>query len=107
MIEKDKLMFMVFIDLEKAYDNVCREKLWRTVFEYGIRGRLLRSIKALYAGGRARVKVEGMESKWFGVRKGVGQGCTLSPWLFNAFMDNVVRKQGESVSGKWYSPQAQ
>ena len=24
MIEKDRVMFMVFIDLEKAYDNVCR-----------------------------------------------------------------------------------
>ena len=81
MIEKDKLMFMVFIDLEKAYDNVCREKL-----------RLLRSIKALYEGGRARVKVEVMESKCFGVSKGVRQECTLSPWLFNAFMDNVVRE---------------
>ena len=48
MIEKDKVMFMVFIALEKVYDNVCREKLWRTLFEYGIRGRLLRSIRALY-----------------------------------------------------------
>ena len=28
MIEKDRVMFMAFIDLEKAYDNVCREKLW-------------------------------------------------------------------------------
>ena len=93
MIEKDKVMFMVFIDLEKAYNNnVCREKLWITLFEYGIRGRLLRSIKALYEGGRARVKVEGMESKWFRVYKGVRQGCTLLPWLFNVFMDNVVRE---------------
>ncbi len=92
MIKKDKVMFMVFIDLEKAYDNVCREKLWRILFEYGIRRRLLRSIKALYEGGRARVKVEGMGSKWFGVRKGVRQGCTLSPWLFNVFIDNVVRE---------------
>ena len=33
-----------------------------------------------------------MESKWFGVHKGVRQGCTLSPWLFNVFMDNVVRE---------------
>ena len=33
-----------------------------------------------------------MESKWFGVRKGVRQGCTLSPWLFNVFIDNVVRE---------------
>ena len=27
MIEKDRVMFMVFNDLEKAYDNVGREKL--------------------------------------------------------------------------------
>ena len=92
MIEKDKVMFMVFIDLEKAYDNVCREKLWRVLFDYGVRGRLLRSVKALYEGGRARVKVEGMESQWFGVHKGVRQGCTLSPWLFNVFIDNVVKE---------------
>ena len=26
------------------------------------------------------------------VRKGVKQGCTLLPWLFNVFMDNVVRE---------------
>ena len=36
-----------------------REKLWRVLLEYGVRGSLLRSIKALYEGGRARVKVEG------------------------------------------------
>ncbi len=35
----------------------------RILFEYGIRGRLLRSITGLYQGGRARVKVKGMESK--------------------------------------------
>ena len=92
MIEKGRVMFMVFIDLEKAYDNVCREKLWRVLSGYGVRGRLLRSIKALYEGGRARVKVEGMESQGFRVRKGVRQGCTLSPWLFNVFIDKVVKE---------------
>ena len=66
MIEKDRAMVMVFIDLEKACDNVCRKKLWRVLFDYGVRGRLLRSVKALYEGGRARVKVQGVESQWFG-----------------------------------------
>ena len=61
---------MILFDLEKAYDNVCREKLWRILVEYGVRRKLLRSIKALYEGGRARVKVEGMESWWFRVCKG-------------------------------------
>ena len=63
MIVQDRVMFMVFIDLEKVYDNVCREKLWRVLFDYVVRGRLLRSVKALYEGGRARVKVQGMESQ--------------------------------------------
>ena len=37
LIEKDRAMFMVFIDLEKVYDNVCRKKLWRVLFDYGVR----------------------------------------------------------------------
>ena len=27
-IEKDKEAYMTFVDLEKVYDNVSREKLW-------------------------------------------------------------------------------
>ena len=34
-IEKDK-MYMAFVDLEKAYDNVSREKLWKVLDEYGV-----------------------------------------------------------------------
>ena len=42
----------------------------------------------------ATVKVEGMESHWFRVYKGVRQECTLSPWLFNVFIDNAVKEAG-------------
>ena len=36
------------------------------------------------------VKVGGMVSEQFEVRRGVRQGCMLSPWLFNLFMDNIM-----------------
>ena len=67
--------------LEKAYDNVSRVKLWKVLDEYGVKGKLLRAIQALYVDGKARVKVGGVESELFGVHRGVRQGCTLSPWL--------------------------
>ena len=83
---------MAFVDLEKAYDNVNRQKLWNVLEEYGVRGRLLRAVEALYEDGKASVQVGGRESEWFGVHKGVRQGCTLSPWLFNVFVDKVTRE---------------
>ena len=33
-IEKDKVVYMAFVDLEKTYDKVNREKLWRVLEEY-------------------------------------------------------------------------
>ena len=35
MIEKNKKMVVAFVDVEKAYDRVGRDKLWN-VLEYGI-----------------------------------------------------------------------
>ena len=60
--------------------------------EYGVKWKLLRAIHALYEDGKARVKVGGSESELFGVHKGVRQGCTLSPWLFNVFMDRMTSR---------------
>ena len=56
------------------YGNVSREKLWKVLIEYGVKGKLLRAIQALYVDGEARVKVGGVESELFGVHRGVRQG---------------------------------
>ena len=55
--------------------------------EYGVEGKLLRAIQALCDGGMACVKVGQSKPEMFHVHKGVRQGCTLSPWLFNVFID--------------------
>ena len=36
IIAKNKSMIMVCVDLEKAYDNVNREMMWKVLEEYGI-----------------------------------------------------------------------
>ena len=57
-----------------------------------MRGILLGSIKALYEESNACVRVEGEVTEEFMVEQGLQQGCPLSPWLFNVFLDRVVRE---------------
>ena len=40
-------------------------------------------------------------SEWFPVNVGLRQGCVISPWLFNVYMDGVVREVIVRVLGKW------
>ena len=37
-----------FVDLEKAFDRVPWDKLWKVLREYGANGQLLRAIKSFY-----------------------------------------------------------
>ena len=38
-------------------------------------------------------------SEWFPVNVGIRQGCVMSPWLFNVYMDGVVRDVNIRVLG--------
>ena len=48
----------------------------------------------------ACVRVGNDVSEWFPVNVGLRQGCVLSPWLFNVYMDGVVREVNVRVLGK-------
>ena len=39
-------------------------------------------------------------NEWFPVIIGLRQGCVMSPWLFNAYKDGVVREVNVGVLGK-------
>ena len=78
-------MHVPFTDLENGYGKVCREALWRVLYECGVDGYLTRSMRSLYNGSRACVRLGSRVREHFEVRRGMGQGCVMSPWLFNIF----------------------
>ena len=63
------------------------------------KGKLLAAVQSLYEEGRARVRMAGKESCPFQVWKGVRQGCPLSPWLFNLFIDRIVSEARKMFYG--------
>ena len=48
-------------------------------------------LRNLYAGQQATVRTEYGTTDWFQIRKGVHQGCILSPCLFNLYAEYLVR----------------
>ena len=68
--EYGKDLFACFVDLEKAYDRVPRDKLWKVLQQYSVNGQLLRAIKSFYCRTEVCVRVNGKQSKPF--RVGVG-----------------------------------
>lgn len=86
-----------FVDLQKAYDRVPRDKLWGVMREYGVNGRLLNAIKSLYERSESCVRVNGVKSRSFRVNSGLRQGCVLSPLLFITFMDRIDRRSRGGV----------
>ena len=78
----------------KAFDHVDHNKLWKILQEMGIPDHLIWLLKNLYAGQEATVRTEHGTIDWFQIGKGVGQGCILSPCLFNFYAEYIMRNAG-------------
>ena len=60
----------------------------------GVLGHLTCLLRNLYAGHRrqkATVKTGHGRTDWFQIGKGVGQGCILSPYLFNFYAAYIMQ----------------
>jgi len=75
-------MFMVFLDWEKAFDRVIHDKLFQALAEMGLPLKYLDAIASLYHEPEFAVKIGGSSSSWKTQKRGIRQGCPLSPYLF-------------------------
>ena len=62
--------------------------------EIGIPDHLTCLLRNLYAGQEAKVRIGHGTTDWFQIRKGIRQGCILSPCLFNLYAEYIMRNAG-------------
>lgn len=95
-----KPTFICFVDFQKAYDSINRRLLWDKLSDIGLKGKIIRSLKAIYNDVKCSVRINGHYSDWFSVESGVKQGCLLSPMIFNLFLNdlsNAIEQTGLGV----------
>ena len=70
------------------------EFLWKILKEMGVPDHLTCLLRNVYAGQEATVRTEHGTTVWFKIRKGVHQGCILSPCLFNLYAQYIKWNAG-------------
>ena len=92
--EFQKNIYFCFIDDAKAFECVDHNKLWKILKEIAIPDHLICLLRNLYAGQEATVRTGHGTTDWFQIGKGVGQGCILSPCLYNLYAEYIMRNAG-------------
>ena len=92
--EFQKNIYFCFIDYGKAFNCVDHNKLWKILKEMEIPDHLTCLLRNLYAGQEGTVRTGHRTTDWFQIRKGVCQGCILSPCLFNMYAEYIMRNAG-------------
>ena len=91
---------MLFIDYEKAFDNIQRQILFNILKSRHTPDTLLMAIVDIYAQNKIWIKFNNKLWKPVEINKGVRQGCPLSPTLFNIYLDEIITKwQKQDITG--------
>ena len=85
----DSEVHLVFLDMLKAFDSVGHPTINRALIRAGVVPPIRRLIMSGYCNSTTTFKVGGEVSEPVCIRRGVKQGCPLSPCLFNLVIDEL------------------
>ena len=95
-INVNKELYTCFIDYSKAFDRIHHQQLIDCLEKIGMDGKDIRIIANLYWMQKAAIRVGDELSDYTEIKRGVRQGCVLSPYLFNIYTEFIFRENSDS-----------
>ena len=92
-------VWIVSIDLRKAFDRVEQNRLFEALSSQGVEDGYIALLRLLYSGQRGVVS----DGLTFDINRGVRQGDVLSPLLFNAVLEQALRLWKRSLSSHGFA----
>ena len=86
---------LFFMDTRKAFDSVHHDFIFGVLELFGLPSWVLCTIRALLHKVSVTPNFGQTTHIWIRIRRGVKQGCPLSPWLFAMCMDVLIRRLRE------------
>ena len=103
-IEMQRDLYICFIDYTKAFDKIRHKNLMQILNNLDLDGKDLRLIQDLYWRQQAAIRLDNDLSKYVEIKRGVRQGCVLSPDLFSLYSEMIMREvkdmDGIKVNGE-------
>ena len=88
---REEVLYVIFLDLTKAYDALDRSRSLDILKGYGVGERVRRMLKVYWERTTMVARAGSYYGKGFKGGRGVTQGDPLSPTIFNVMVDAVVR----------------
>lgn len=86
-----KSLFVTALDFQNAFGSVSHEFMINSMRKKGIATNVVDVIQNIYTGSNTRIQMREGNSSQIDLKRGVKQGCPLSPMIFNIALDTLIR----------------
>ena len=82
--------------MSQAFDTVNHKRLWFKLQKLGVISKIIKTLQSIYALAKARIITNFGLSEPFNIEKGVLQGETVSPILWNLYLEDLIEVLSKS-----------